>query len=58
MQDSVASEKHVIQIQIDTGTAYGKPEPTYKLELAQVGKGTPMGELMRRYWHQIGRAHV
>ncbi len=24
--------------------------------LARVGKGTPMGELMRRYWHPIGAA--
>jgi nitrite reductase/ring-hydroxylating ferredoxin subunit len=39
---------------MDTGTAYGRAEPTSKLELAQVGKGTPMGELMRRYWHPIG----
>ena len=54
MQDFAASGRRVIPIQIDTGTAYGKPEPTSKLELAQVGKGTPMGELMRRYWHPIG----
>ena len=29
--------------------------------LVRVGPGTPMGELMRRYWQpalQIGRAHV
>ena len=54
MQDFTASGRRVIPIQIDTGTAYGKPEPTSKLELAQIGKGTPMGELMRRYWHPIG----
>ena len=24
--------------------------------LTQVGKGTPMGELMRRYWHPIAAA--
>jgi nitrite reductase/ring-hydroxylating ferredoxin subunit len=45
---------NVIPIQVDTGTAYGRPEPTSNLELTQVGKGTPMGELMRRYWHPIG----
>lgn len=38
----------------DTGTAYGRPKPTHRAELAEVGAGTPMGELMRRYWHPIG----
>ena len=40
----------------DTGTAYGRPKPTHRAELAEVGAGTPMGELMRRYWHPIGMA--
>lgn len=44
----------VIPIQPDTGTAYGRPAPTYRAELAEVGPGTPMGELLRRYWHPIG----
>ena len=39
---------------IDTGTAYGRPKPSYRAELAEVGAGTPMGELLRRYWHPIG----
>jgi nitrite reductase/ring-hydroxylating ferredoxin subunit len=39
---------------IDTGTAYGRPKPTSMTHLTQVGAGTPMGELMRRYWHPIG----
>ncbi|MBL8385993.1 MAG: Rieske 2Fe-2S domain-containing protein [Burkholderiales bacterium] len=38
----------------DTGTAYGRPRPTYRRELTEVGAGTPMGELLRRYWHPIG----
>lgn len=38
----------------DTGTAYGRPAPTHKKELTEVGAGTPMGELLRRYWHPIG----
>ena len=38
----------------DTGTAYGRPAPTYRRDLAEVGPGTPMGELLRRYWHPIG----
>ena len=41
---------------MDTGTAYGRPQPTYRSELAQVGAGTPMGELLRRYWHPVGLA--
>ena len=44
----------VIPIQPDTGTAYGRPAPTHRAELTEVGAGTPMGELLRRYWHPIG----
>jgi nitrite reductase/ring-hydroxylating ferredoxin subunit len=44
----------VIPIVPDTGTAYNRKAPTSRLDLAQVGPGTPMGELMRRYWHPIG----
>lgn len=36
------------------GRAYGMPAPAYTVELTEVGPGTPMGELMRRYWHPIG----
>jgi nitrite reductase/ring-hydroxylating ferredoxin subunit len=38
------------QNNIDTGTAYGMKPATYKSNLVEVGRGTPMGELMRRYW--------
>lgn len=38
------------------GRAYGRPEPTFIDELTRVGAGTPMGELLRRYWHPIGLA--
>ena len=44
----------VIAIAVDTGTAYGRPPPTYRRELTEVGAGTPMGELLRRYWHPVG----
>ena len=46
--------RRVIPIAVDTGTAYGRAPPTSRLELAQIGAGTPMGELLRRYWHPIG----
>jgi nitrite reductase/ring-hydroxylating ferredoxin subunit len=39
---------------MDTGTAYGRARGTYKTELTEVGPRTPMGELMRRYWHPVG----
>lgn len=45
--------KKVIPI-VDQGTAYGRPTPSHFKELADVGPGTPMGELLRRYWHPIG----
>ncbi|CAM9680854.1 unnamed protein product [Phaeothamnion confervicola] len=41
---------------MDTGTAYGLPAPTWRKDLTEVGAGTPMGELMRRYWHPVGLA--
>ncbi len=38
---------------IDQGTAYGRKRNTYDPLLTEVGPGTPMGELLRRYWHPI-----
>ena len=29
-----------VPITIDTGTAYGRPKPTYRSELTEVGAGT------------------
>ena len=46
----------IVPIVPDTGTAYGRPAPTYRKELTEVGPGTPMGELLRRYWHPIALA--
>jgi nitrite reductase/ring-hydroxylating ferredoxin subunit len=40
--------------QSDTGTAYTKKPPTYNAALTEVRRGTPMGELLRRYWHPVG----
>ncbi len=37
-----------------SGSAYERPEPSYRAELTKVGRGTPMGELLRRYWHPVG----
>src|SRR5512144_924125 len=39
---------------MDQGTAYGKPQPSFDQKLTKVGAGTPMGELLRRYWHPVG----
>ena len=44
----------IIPIAVDTGTGYGRPHPTHRKELTEVGAGTPMGELLRRYWHPVG----
>jgi phenylpropionate dioxygenase-like ring-hydroxylating dioxygenase large terminal subunit len=35
-------------------TAYTLQQPTYNATLTEVGRGTPMGELLRRYWHPVG----
>src|SRR5215472_4629483 len=37
----------------DTGTAYSRPAGTSLLDLAQVGPGTPYGEVLRRYWQPV-----
>jgi hypothetical protein len=40
----------------DVGTAYSRKPSTHDAALTEVGRGTPMGELMRRYWHPVGLA--
>ena len=35
-------------------SAYERPNPTFHENLTRVGRGTPMGELLRRYWHPVG----
>jgi phenylpropionate dioxygenase-like ring-hydroxylating dioxygenase large terminal subunit len=37
-----------------TGSAYALRPPSYNAKLTEVGRGTPMGELLRRYWHPVG----
>ena len=41
---------------VSEGRAYGRPQPAFKDDLTCVGRGTPMGELLRRYWHPVGLA--
>ncbi len=38
----------------DIRSAYTLQPPTYNARLTEVGRGTPMGELLRRYWHPVG----
>ena len=40
----------------DLGTAYAMRPAATRTELTEVGRGTPMGELLRRYWHPVGLA--
>jgi len=42
-----------VEIRTDQGTAYGLTPGSHDPDLTEVGAGSPMGELMRRYWHQI-----
>jgi len=39
---------------LDQGTGYGRQPGSYVAALTEIGPGTPMGELMRRYWHPVG----
>jgi phenylpropionate dioxygenase-like ring-hydroxylating dioxygenase large terminal subunit len=38
------------------GSAYHLPAPQYDAGLTRVERATPMGELLRRYWHPVGLA--
>lgn len=40
----------------DVGSAYSRKPPSFNAKLTEVGRGTPMGELLRRYWHPVGVA--
>jgi len=42
--------------QLDVGTGFGRKAPTYLAALTEVGPRTPMGNLLRRYWHPVGLA--
>src|SRR5690349_6103478 len=41
---------------VGTGSGYEQKPSTYNRDLTEVGRGTPMGEMLRRYWHPIGLA--
>jgi len=51
-----STAEKVIPIVADTGTAYGRKPGAHNPALTEVSPGTPMGELLRRYWHPIGLA--
>jgi nitrite reductase/ring-hydroxylating ferredoxin subunit len=36
-----------------TASAYDHPAAQFDAELTKVGRGEPMGELLRRYWHPV-----
>ena len=38
---------------VDTGSAYDMEPSSYNASLTEVGRGTPCGELMRRYWQPV-----
>ena len=45
---------NITQRDRDLGTGYAMKPSTTRTELTAVGRGTPMGELLRRYWHPVG----
>ena len=45
---------NITQRNRDLGTAYAMKPPATRTELTSVARGTPMGELLRRYWHPVG----
>ena len=36
-----------------TGTAYDEAPPSSHMDLVQLGRSTPYGEVLRRYWHPV-----
>ncbi|WP_316187995.1 MULTISPECIES: aromatic ring-hydroxylating dioxygenase subunit alpha [unclassified Bradyrhizobium] len=46
----------ISQTDRELGTGYALRAAATRTELTMVGRGTPMGELLRRYWHPIGLA--
>jgi nitrite reductase/ring-hydroxylating ferredoxin subunit len=38
---------------VDTGTAYERPRASHNAVLTEVGRGTPCGEFLRRYWFPV-----
>jgi nitrite reductase/ring-hydroxylating ferredoxin subunit len=40
-------------VPIDTGTAFDMPASSYDAVLTEVGRGTPCGQFMRRYWQPV-----
>ena len=42
---------------IAIGTGYGRSVSNYDTELVETGPGTPMGEVMRRYWQPVALSH-
>jgi len=50
------SGARAVPIAADAGTAYGRKPRRHNPALTEVGAGTPMGELLRRYWHPVGLA--
>ena len=43
-------------VPVDQGTGYTRRRASHDGRLTEVGRGTPMGELLRRYWHPVGLA--
>ena len=39
---------------LDQGTGYDRRPSTSNRLLTEVGRGTPAGEMLRRYWHPVG----
>ncbi|MFL6799850.1 MAG: Rieske 2Fe-2S domain-containing protein [Xanthobacteraceae bacterium] len=39
---------------VEIGTGYTRTPSTHNAALTEVRRGSPMGELLRRYWHPVG----
>src|SRR4029453_14830893 len=48
------SGMNITQRDRDLGTGYAMKPSTPRPDLTAAGRGTPMGELLRRYWHPVG----
>ena len=42
------------ELSLPAGSGYARPRNWHNSRLTEVRLGTPMGELLRRYWHPVG----
>ena len=53
---TTTTEPDGVAVTVDSGTGYELGPPSFDPTLVEVEKGTPTGEMLRRYWHPFALA--